>query len=691
MILQRLIMSDFRQFEKRNSIDFANVGDKHVSIVFASNGVGKTTILTALVWCLYGGKKLPYGDLTEQFLNNNSFESLKEGEETTVEIILTFLDRKSKYVVTRTVVVAKENSKQVNKTFSLDVVIDNVTQHYAQDKIDTILGPSMKEYFFFDGEGIGKLADSSRPDLVQKGIKNVMKIDTRQTALELIKEAKKTFDKESTKIQSNSGVTDIPEERIDKIDDDIIVKSENLERAREDRDIFEKKLSAIDKDLMKIKETKPQVEERKKFEEELKIIEKQLITSNYVQKDLVTKNAYLALSHEALSNVSQIIEEKQNKGELPLIGIGKHFIEELMKEHRCICGEELIEGSTHYKHLENIMKRATAKSELEGNISALGSFVEAHKNDNKDFLNKLKDNRQVIEDLKKRKSRFEQDIERITKDIDKWLDQDEEERLDLKRSDTIKSRDDTIKLIALLEKEIETLNTDLKKAKKDLELSQSISAEVDLIRNRISFCEEAMSILEEKNKEEIENIRKELSRRLEKRFDLMLHSEKKAYLDESFRLIVVGKDGNPSGKSRGEAKLISLIFISTLIELAKEKEMSMEEDYLSTGAGVYPIIVDSPYGEFDAVYKKTISKALKELSPQVIILLNQEQWNEDIEDVFNDSLAHAYRLVAHRPKLNYLQGERNHLYFNKKTFDLEIEGDKEFTTIERLELNNESV
>ena len=200
MILQRLIMSDFRQFEKRNSIDFANVGDKHVSIVFASNGVGKTTILTALVWCLYGGKKLPYGDLTEQFLNNNSFESLKEGEETTVEIILTFLDRKSKYVVTRTVVVAKENSKQVNKTFSLDVVIDNVTQHYAQDKIDTILGPSMKEYFFFDGEGIGKLADSSRPDLVQKGIKNVMKIDTRQTALELIKEAKKTFDKESTKI-----------------------------------------------------------------------------------------------------------------------------------------------------------------------------------------------------------------------------------------------------------------------------------------------------------------------------------------------------------------------------------------------------------------------------------------------------------------------------------------------------------
>lgn len=686
MILQRLIMTDFRQFEARNQIDFSNIDNKHVSVVIASNGVGKTTILTALVWCLYGGKKLPYGDLTEQFLNNNTFDNLEEGEQATAEVVLMFEDRRSKYIVTRSIVVTKEGSKQVNGPISLNVVIDNVTQHYAQEKIDTILGPSMKEYFFFDGEGIGKLADSSRPDLVQKGIKNVMKIDTRTTAYDLIKEAKKTFDKESAKIQTNSGITDIPEERIDQIDDQLVVKKSNLSKAIEDRDIYEKKLSAIDKELMQIKETKPKIEERKRFEEELKSVKSELINAHNKQKDLVTKSAYLALSHEAFSNVSNIIENKQKRGELPLIGIGKHFIEELMREHRCICGEELIEGGSHYKHLENIMKRATAKSELEGNLSSLGSFIESHKNDNKDFISRLKDSRHAIKELEKKKSRLEQEITRITDEIDKWLDHDKEERLDLKRTETLNEKDEKIKLIAQLEIEIEQLNTEMKKAKKDLAVSQSISEEVSLLRNRISFCEEAMSMLEEKNKEEIESIRIELSERLAKRFEAMLHSEKKAYLDESFRLVVVGKDGNVSGKSRGEAKLISLIFISTLIELAKEKEMSMENDYLSTGAGVYPIIVDSPYGEFDAVYKKTISTALKELSPQVIILLNQEQWNEDIESVFHDSLAHAYRLIAHRPKLNYLEGERNRVYFNKTTYDLEVQDDREFTTIEKLEI-----
>lgn len=691
MILQRLIMTDFRQYEKRNQIDFSNINNKHVSVVIASNGVGKTTILSALVWCLYGGKKLPYLDVPEQFLNNNTFGNLEEGEQATAEVVLIFEDRKSKYIITRSITVTKENLKHVNSSIALNVVIDNVTQHYAQEKIDTILGPSMKEFFFFDGEGIGKLADSSRPDLVQKGIKNVMKIDTRTKAFDLIKEAKKTFDKESAKIQTNSGITDIPEERIDEIDEQLILKKTALEKAIEDRDTFDKKLSALDKELMQIKETKPKVEERKRFEEELNKLKEDIIKANNKQKDLVTKHAYLALSSEALSNVSSILEEKQRRGELPLIGIGKHFIEELMKEHRCICGEELVEGGSHYKHLENIMKRATAKSELEGNLSSLGSFVEAHKNDNRDFISRLKDSRNNIKELQNKKSSLEQNIARITNEIDQWLDHDKEERLDLKRSETIISRDDKIKLVTQLEIEIEKLNSDLKKAKKDLELSESISTEVSLIRNRISFCEEAMSMLEEKNKEEIENIRIELSERLSKRFDSMLHSEKKAYLDESFKLVVIGTDGNVSGKSRGEAKLISLIFISTLIELAKEKEMSIESDYLSTGAGVYPIIVDSPYGEFDTEYKKTISNALKELAPQVIILLSNEQWSEDIESVFDDSLAHAYRLVAHRPKLRNLETKRNRLFFNRKTFDLETQDDREFTTIEKMEINNESV
>ena len=690
MILQRLIMNDFRQFENNNRMDFPPIGNKHVNIVFASNGVGKTTILTAIVWCLYGGKKLPYGDLSEQFLNKNSFERLKEGDETTVEVILSFVDRNKKYVITRSAVVVNIGGKQVNKSFSLEVTIDQVVQHYAQQRIDAVLGSSMKEYFFFDGEGIGKLADSTRPELIQKGIKNVMKIDTRQSALDLIKEAKKTFDKESAKIQTDSGIEDIPEERIDSIEEEKDNALKKLEEIKNNRDTFERILQEINKDLSKIKEIKNEAEKKISLEEKLEQVKKDLESLSHEQKDLVTKKAYLALSKDSLINVSSILEDKQRKGELPLLGIGKHFIEELLQKHRCICGEEFSDGDDHYNHLQEIMNRATAKSEIEGSLSLLGTFIEAHKNDYKNFLHALEDNIGKVEKLKKLKSQLEQNIEAILDEIEKDLVNDEE-NLATKQKQIMQDLEESIKQIGKLEAEIERLDKDLIQAKKDLDVSQSISEEIQLIRDRIQYCDQAVTLLEEKNREEINNIREELSLRLEKRFDTVLHSEKRAILDESFCLTIIGTDGQPSAKSRGEDKLISLMFISTLIDLAREKESEVSLNDVSAGAGIYPIVVDSPYGEFDTVYKKTISLALKELAPQVIILLSQEQWSEEIESVFHDSLAHAYRLVAHRPKLSQIKNERNILYFNGQTFDLEVQDDREYTTIERLGVNHESI
>lgn len=690
MILQRLIMNNFRQFQNSNKIDFTPRGDKHVNIVFASNGVGKTTILTAINWCLYGGKKLYYGDLKDQFLNNNTFIKLAEGEQTKVSVTLSFEDRGKKYLIIRSVIVEKENGKQENKDFSLEVLIDNEKQHYGQQRIDAVLGSAMKEYFFFDGEGIGKLADASRPELIQKGIKNVMKIDTRQSALSLIQKAKQTFDKESTKIQTKNGITDIPEERIGRIEGELNIAKEKLDETKDNRDTFEKILQEINKNLLKIKDVKKEAEQKQRFEKELEQADKDLENLLNEQKDLITKKAYLALSKNALTNVSSILEEKQKKGELPLLGIGRHFIEELLQKHRCICGEEFTDGDEHYQHLKEIMNRATVKSEIEGSLSSLGTFVETHKNDNRDFLKLLERNIQETENIKSCKSQLEQKLEEIIDEIEEGLP-GTEENLATKQKEVKQDIEKEIKLIGKLEADIEKLEDDLKKAKHDLVVSTTLSEEVKLIRDRIQYCDQAITLLEEKNKEEIDDIRKELSIRLEKRFNSMLHSEKRAILDESFCLTIIGNDGQPSAKSRGEDKLISLIFISTLIDYAREKENEMQNDSLSVGAGIYPIVVDSPYGEFDTVYKKIISHALKDLAPQVIILLSQEQWSEDIELIFSDSLANAYRLIAHRPKLSRIQNERNKLYFIRQTFDLEIQDDTEYTTIERLGVSHESI
>lgn len=54
MILERLVLENFRQFKGRQEIVFSDLRERNVTVVHAENGFGKTTLLKALLWGLYG-------------------------------------------------------------------------------------------------------------------------------------------------------------------------------------------------------------------------------------------------------------------------------------------------------------------------------------------------------------------------------------------------------------------------------------------------------------------------------------------------------------------------------------------------------------------------------------------------------------------------------------------------------------
>lgn len=53
MLLERIVLKDFRCFNGEQTIDFSTDPDKNVTLIHAENGVGKTTLLNALLWCFY--------------------------------------------------------------------------------------------------------------------------------------------------------------------------------------------------------------------------------------------------------------------------------------------------------------------------------------------------------------------------------------------------------------------------------------------------------------------------------------------------------------------------------------------------------------------------------------------------------------------------------------------------------------
>ena len=64
MYIKKIVLENYRIYHGQNELAFNKVQDKNVFIISGNNGFGKTTLLTSLVWCLYG--KL-MGDVDDKF------------------------------------------------------------------------------------------------------------------------------------------------------------------------------------------------------------------------------------------------------------------------------------------------------------------------------------------------------------------------------------------------------------------------------------------------------------------------------------------------------------------------------------------------------------------------------------------------------------------------------------------------
>src|SRR5690606_28085066 len=98
MILEELVIQNFRQYYGRQVIEFASDPQRNVTVIHGENGAGKTALLNALTWCLYGIINLPH---PERILNERAAEELQEGDVADVRVVLRFTDRHRLYTARR--------------------------------------------------------------------------------------------------------------------------------------------------------------------------------------------------------------------------------------------------------------------------------------------------------------------------------------------------------------------------------------------------------------------------------------------------------------------------------------------------------------------------------------------------------------------------------------------------------------
>ena len=196
MLLQKIVLNNFRQYYGKQVIEFSQSRTKNVTVIHGENGSGKTALLHAFIWCLYGDLDLPNPD---SICNEHAANQLSVGEQLTASVTIEFEAFSKKYFLTRSVKVEKKGEDSVHKyedEINLEYIdIDgrsNSIKNQSQE-INYVLPKELRSYFFFDGERIDNLAKDSGSEDIKKAIKSMMGLEILERSIRHTDQARKNF------------------------------------------------------------------------------------------------------------------------------------------------------------------------------------------------------------------------------------------------------------------------------------------------------------------------------------------------------------------------------------------------------------------------------------------------------------------------------------------------------------------
>src|SRR5690606_30242367 len=150
--------------------------------------------------------------------------------------------------------------------------------------------------------------------------------------------------------------------------------------------------------------------------------------------------------------------------------------------------------------------------------------------------------------------------------------------------------------------------------------------------------------------------REELDGRIREVYGSITYKPYHPELGEDFRLTLRGSDGLlPVAKSTGENQILSLSFVGALAALARQRyEEARGQGGLlslfSTAGGIFPIVMDAPFGTLDETPRREVARGLPLLAPQVAVFVSKAQGLGAAEEELRPRVGRSWIIHYFSPK-----------------------------------------
>jgi len=613
-------------------ISFKKTSGRDLHVLIGVMGTGKTNLLNAINWCLYGNE--PYLSKQSQqlpILNLKSIEEAEEGEDKDVIVEVSVQTEDNKRIIFKRKMKFRvygmgNPPKKQDAIFEVKKSDDEgnteILQHEdAQEHVERFVPREIREFFFFDGERLDKYFREATGQNVRHAISVISQIELINGVHKKVETIRKELEKEAGK--SNPQIR----QTFEKLDEKEKERQEiefQIEECEEQIKIAKEKIREYEDKLRDLPNTEKLEEEREKLLSEQK--EKINRRKDKIEKkqDFLYEYGKVIMLWPAIKKAIQIVKDKKDKKEIPPT-IDKCLLEDIIKHGFCnVCGRELDDKAK--KRVEELLEKIQIPSDIaqqllymENPLIQLADRIKNFKKDMERITKEIQEYDEELTDIEEKIAKIERELSGY--DIDKIREWHQE------RNKFEKINDYNQQKLGILtaqkqkiEEEIESLrellNNELKKEERVKEL-----------KKQIDFCTQALNVLKKTKEKIMDDVRKEIENTTKELFFKMIWKKetfRDVTIDESYNLNLIHAMGYEclGSVSGGEREVLTLAFTMALHNISGFNS---------------PIIIDRPLAMVSGPPRKKIISVLSQISEykQVILFFTPDDYSTDISEILD--------------------------------------------------------
>lgn len=656
MEIDYVYMKNFRQYQDVK-IEFPRSPPKNFTVIIGANGAGKTNLLNAMTWCLFGEelhKDSKYAGLP--LLNTSTLDETKEGvSELSVEFQLIQNDGK-KFKITRTKHFkkkARQDPVEVPQAKTLSVLreterdwVGPIHDAEAQYLIDNLIPRSIEEYFFFDGERLDDYFKDQTGKDIRMAVFRISQLELFETLIYHLTRRKIDSLKKARGLGDEAeSIREMIELQTRSLESDKVIFAElqaKKTKAEQNEQVYSKKLKSSSLERIQILEDR-----RVDLENEITRMQDEIEDTEAQRLKTLHQYMPIVFAHNALLKTERLIDSRREAGLIPPL-YQTIFIQNLLRKGKCICDSD-ITGKNEF----SLDRRNKVEAFLEiGKLSDMSSGLIETNIHIKGMLDKLKsfpeteiNLSKTLKNLRDTKAEKNKAIRTISQEIE----QSNVENIKMwgKERQRYSNEVDQLKIkIAMQEKQIERreniirannvkLNQELRKQRRHSELLR-----------KLAFCDEAIECANKIRDDIMKKVKDDIEKRTSQQF-LDLIWKKNTYegvkIDDNYNISVPHISGREAlgTLSAGERQVCALSFMAALNSVS--------------GFGV-PLIIDTPLARISREPRRNIAMNLPNYleGTQVTLLVTEEEYTPEVRNQISKRVGKTYAI-------NFLERERGSL------------------------------